>query len=81
MTGWSERDLSLIGTADEIVVAPDRIDHTPGSAVPIWVVRVGNELYVRSFRGLRAAGTGAPVTKATGGSVQRGRSSASGSVQ
>jgi hypothetical protein len=30
---------------------PDRADHTPGPAVPIWVVRVGDELYVRSYRG------------------------------
>ena len=51
MSEWSERALALIGAADEIVVAPDRADHTPGPAVPIWVVRVGDELYVRSVRG------------------------------
>jgi hypothetical protein len=51
MCGWSERDLALIGAADEIIVAPDRADHTAGPAVPIWVVRVGDELYVRSYRG------------------------------
>ena len=51
MSGWSEENLARIGAAEEIVVAPDRADHTPGSAVPIWVVRVGDELYVRSFRG------------------------------
>jgi hypothetical protein len=36
---------------DEILVAPDRGDRVPGPAVPIWVVRVGEELYVRSYRG------------------------------
>jgi hypothetical protein len=51
MSRWSERDLDLIGAADEIIVAPDRADHTPGPAVPIWVVRVGEALYVRSYRG------------------------------
>jgi hypothetical protein len=51
VSGWGERDLALIGAADEIVVAPDRADHTPGPPVPIWVVRVGDELYVRSYRG------------------------------
>jgi hypothetical protein len=51
MSGWSERDLAVIGAAHEIVVAPDRADRTPGPAVPIWVVRVGDELYVRSYRG------------------------------
>jgi hypothetical protein len=51
MSGWSDSELATIGTADEIHVAPDRADHTPGPAVPIWVVRVGDELYVRSYRG------------------------------
>ena len=51
MNGWSERDLSLIGEADEIMVAPDRRDRSRGPAVSIWVVRVGDELYVRSYRG------------------------------
>ncbi|HZA72055.1 MAG TPA: DUF2255 family protein [Propionibacteriaceae bacterium] len=51
MSGWSQADLATIGEADEIEVAPDRADHTAASWVPIWVVRVGDELYVRSFRG------------------------------
>jgi hypothetical protein len=51
VSGWSARDLALIGTADEIIIAPDRGDRTPGPALPIWVVRVGDELYVRSYRG------------------------------
>jgi hypothetical protein len=51
MSGWSERDLDLVGAANGIIVAPDRADHTPGPAVPIWVVRVGEALYVRSYRG------------------------------
>ena len=51
MSGWSDSELTTIGTADEIHIAPDRSDHTPGRAVPIWVVRVGDDLYVRSYRG------------------------------
>ena len=51
MSAWSETDLATIGEADEIEVAPDRADRTRGPWVPIWVVRVGDELYVRSFRG------------------------------
>jgi hypothetical protein len=51
MSGWSERDLARIGAADEILVAPDQGDRSRGPAVPIWVVRVGDELYVRSYRG------------------------------
>ena len=51
MSGWSDSELATIGTAAEIDIAPDRADHTPGPAVPIWVVRVGDDLYVRSYRG------------------------------
>jgi hypothetical protein len=51
MSRWSDSELATIGTADEIHIAPDRADHTPGPAVPIWVVRVGDDLYVRSYRG------------------------------
>ena len=51
MSGWSESELATIATADEIHLAPDRADHRPGSTVPIWVVRVGDDLYVRSYRG------------------------------
>ena len=51
MSGWSERELLLIGAANEIIIAPERGDSTPRPAVPIWVVRVGDELYVRSYRG------------------------------
>jgi hypothetical protein len=32
-------------------LAPLRIDGKPRRAVPVWVVRAGNELYVRSYRG------------------------------
>jgi hypothetical protein len=35
MSGWSERDLATIRAADEIIIARDRGDRTPGLAVPI----------------------------------------------
>ena len=54
MSAWSERDLARIGAADEILVAPDQGARSRGPAVPIWVVRVGDELNVRSYR--RASG-------------------------
>jgi hypothetical protein len=44
MSGWSDGELTTIGTADEIHIAPDRADNAPGRAVPIWVVRVGDDL-------------------------------------
>ena len=49
--GWTADELARIGEADELTVSPLRADGRPGRAVPIWVVRVGDELYVRSWRG------------------------------
>ena len=51
MTSWSTDELTAIGGAEEVQIAPDRADGTPGRATTIWVVRVGNGLYVRSYRG------------------------------
>ena len=50
-TGWTSEELERIGFADELEIAPMRGDGTLGRTVPIWVVRVGEELYVRSWRG------------------------------
>ena len=51
MNGWSEGELAAIGRAEEIQLAADRADRTRGPAVPVWIVRVDDDLYVRSFRG------------------------------
>ncbi|MFI1330265.1 DUF2255 family protein [Streptomyces sp. NPDC020845] len=51
MTTWTSDELSNIAAADELEMAPLRGDGTPRTAVPIWVVRDGDDLYVRSFRG------------------------------
>jgi hypothetical protein len=48
---WTVDELDHIGDADELHIAPRRKDGTLRPAVPIWVVRVGDELYVRSWRG------------------------------
>jgi hypothetical protein len=48
---WTIDELDRIGDADELRLAPRRRDGTLGGAVSIWVVRVGDELYVRSWRG------------------------------
>ncbi len=50
MNGWTTEDLALIGDADEIELAA----HASGQLtkpVPVWVVRVNDNLYVRSYRG------------------------------
>ncbi|MGR6919208.1 DUF2255 family protein [[Actinomadura] parvosata] len=55
MTAWTSDILDRIGTADELRITPDRPDGTPGKAVPIWVVRDGDDLYIRSYRGQNGA--------------------------
>jgi hypothetical protein len=44
-------ELERIGSAEELEIAPRRSDGTLRKAAPIWVVRVGEGLYVRSYRG------------------------------
>lgn|SRR5512133_1698669 len=51
MSGWTDTELSRIGPADELEIASYRQDGTLGPYTTIWVVRVGDELYVRSWRG------------------------------
>jgi hypothetical protein len=53
MDGWDERDLDTIGGAQEVDIAPDDQDGSPGPAATIWVVRLGDRMYVRSYRGQR----------------------------
>jgi hypothetical protein len=48
---WTAEELDRIGDADELLNAPRRADGTVRRTLPIWVVRVGDELYVRSWRG------------------------------
>jgi hypothetical protein len=51
IAGWTADELDAIGQADELEVAPARFDGTLRRPTPIWVVRVGDDLYVRSYRG------------------------------
>ncbi|MCB8976492.1 MAG: DUF2255 family protein [Ardenticatenaceae bacterium] len=51
MSEWTTDELKKIGTAEELQIAPRRRDGTLRKSVPIWVVRVGDALYVRSYRG------------------------------
>ena len=55
MSTWSSEDLDRIGAADELQIAPRRPDGSAERYTPIWVVRVGDDLYVRSWRGKRGA--------------------------
>ena len=51
---WTRGELDRIGAAEELRIASRRRNGTLRNPVTIWVVRVGNELYVRSVYG-RAA--------------------------
>lgn len=51
MSNWTTEELKVIGKAEELHLAPQREDGTAGKFVTIWVVRVNNDLYVRSWRG------------------------------
>jgi hypothetical protein len=51
MTSWTNDELSKIETAEELEIAPRRRNGTLRKPVTIWVVRVGDDLYVRSYRG------------------------------
>jgi hypothetical protein len=66
VTTWTDEDLSRIGGADELRLASRRRDGTLRPYVTMWVVRAGDELYVRSaygpnnpwYRRARASGAG-----------------------
>ncbi|WP_079045920.1 DUF2255 family protein [Carbonactinospora thermoautotrophica] len=56
MTVWTSDELTRIGTAEESKIASLRRDGTLGRPRTIWVVRHGDDLYVRSVNGPTAAG-------------------------
>ncbi|HET6478811.1 MAG TPA: DUF2255 family protein [Actinoplanes sp.] len=63
---WNDDELSRIGGADELQVSSRRTDGTLRPYVTIWVVRDGDDLFIRSaygatngwFRRAKASGTG-----------------------
>jgi hypothetical protein len=62
VTTWTDDELARIGGAQELKIASRRDDGTLRSTRIVWVVRDGDDLYVRSVRGrdspwFRGAGT------------------------
>src|SRR5919197_4624457 len=51
MTAWTRDELGKIEAAEELELASVRRDGTLRNPVTIWVVRVGDDLYVRSWKG------------------------------
>jgi hypothetical protein len=72
---WSPNELEAIGAAKGLSVAPRRPDGTLRPYTTIWVVRVGDELYVRSYRDPSGSWYRAAVSADTGriraGGVER----------
>jgi hypothetical protein len=55
MATWTSEELSKINAADELHIASVKSDGTLRKATIIWVVRVGDDLYVRSVHGRESA--------------------------
>ena len=55
MTTWTSDELHKIDAAAALELASARPDGTRRSPVTIWVVRVGDDLYVRSWKGRTGA--------------------------
>jgi len=54
-TAWTSEEIDKIGTAEEPEIASLRRDGTLRNSVTIWVVRLGDNLYVRSVNGRTSA--------------------------
>jgi hypothetical protein len=48
---FTTTELERVGAAEELQIAVERRDGRLRDWVPIWVVRVADDLYVRSYRG------------------------------
>jgi hypothetical protein len=66
MATWTNEELEGIGNAEELEIASIGLDDKLGKPTTIWVVRVGDDLFVRPvngrngawFRGTQARGAG-----------------------
>ena len=54
-TAWTSDELSKIGAAEELQIALLRQDGPLRKPVTIWIVRNGDDLFVRSVNGRTAA--------------------------
>src|ERR1043166_7878262 len=51
MTAWTNDELNKIGKAEELEIQSLRQDGSLRKPVTIWVVRVGDDIYVRAYKG------------------------------
>lgn len=66
MDTWTNEELKKIGNAEELRIATLRRDGTLRKPVIIWVVRVGDDLYVRCVNGREGAWFGGVLTQHKG---------------
>ena len=55
MTEWTNDELNKIGSAEELRIAGLKTDGTLRKPVIIWVVRLGDDLFVRCVKGREGA--------------------------
>jgi hypothetical protein len=55
VSAWTADELGKIGNAEELEIATSRADGSLSRRVTIWVVRYGDDLYVRAVNGRDAA--------------------------
>jgi hypothetical protein len=51
MAAWTPKELTAIGGAEELRIAARRPDGTMRNPVTTWLVRVGDEVYARAYKG------------------------------
>lgn len=51
MGAWTEAELADIGGANELLIAPQRLDGRLQRSRTVWVVRHGRDVYLRSVNG------------------------------
>jgi len=51
MNNWTAEELARIANAEELAVTTTGSDGAPRKPVTVWVVRDGDALYVRSYKG------------------------------
>jgi hypothetical protein len=74
MGEWTSDELDKIAGAEELELASARRDGTLRKPVTIWVVRHGDDLYVRSVYGRAAAAGSAASRTATKATSRRAAS-------
>jgi len=71
MTMWTSEELDRIGTAEELQIQSLRSNGTLRNPVIIWVVRLGDDLYIRSVNG-RTSGWFRGTQQSHKGHIQAG---------